>query len=137
MRLIAIRPEYQLTVDPDKNRLFYQNFERMQCATSLPHYLADWEAALTEVSPGFCVLSDMQVVNQTHGPLLCLFDAVAQRIRERGASLVAEVHVPGLPTRHYSDEITISHLLPVRHFLSVWEAAQFLDIQQGVPVTAG
>ena len=38
MVTITLRPEYQLTVDPAKNRIFYQNFERMQWATSLPHY---------------------------------------------------------------------------------------------------
>jgi len=127
MRLIVIRPEYQLTVDHARNRLFYQNFEQMQGATSLPHYLDDWAAALAEVHPGFCMLSDMQVVNQASRELLPQFQAAERLIVQRGVSMVAEVHVPGLPTRRYSDEVTTSQAMPVRHFLSVWEAAHFLD----------
>ncbi|GAB3290151.1 hypothetical protein ACFQT0_09300 [Hymenobacter humi] len=127
MRVIAFRPEYQLTVEDDKNRLFYQNFDPMQQARALPYYREDWSAALAEVRPGFSILSDMQVVNQVNYNLLEEFQAVEQLIVQRGVSMVAEVHVPGLPTRRYSDEITTSQAMPVRHFLTIWEAAQFLD----------
>ena len=71
MVTIALRPEYRLTVDPAKNRVFYQNFERMQWATSLPRYVADWAAALAEVRVGFSILSNMQMVNQV-SPLVPL-----------------------------------------------------------------
>ncbi|MBF9238590.1 hypothetical protein I2I05_14380 [Hymenobacter sp. BT683] len=127
MRLIAFRPEYQLTVEQEKNRLFYQNFGQMQQATALPDYLADWTAALAEVRPGFSILSDMQVVNQSNQDLLADFQAVEQLIVERGVNVVAEVHVPGLPTRRCSDEVTTAQAMPVRQFLTMWEAAQFLD----------
>lgn len=127
MRLIAFRPEYQLTVEPAKNRLFYQNFGQMQQAIELPNYLTDWTAALAEVRPGFTILSDMQVVNQASQYLLAGFQAVEQLIVERGVRIVAEVHVPGLPTRRCSDEVTTSQVMPVRQFLTIWEAAQFLD----------
>ncbi|WP_426059854.1 hypothetical protein [Hymenobacter sp. B1770] len=127
MRLIAFRPEYQLTVENEKNRLFYQNFLQMQQATCLPHYIEDWKAALAEVSPGFSILSDMQVVNQASQTLRVKFQAVEQLIVQRGVSVVAEVHVPGLPTRRSCDEVTTSQVMPVRQFLTIWEAAQFLD----------
>jgi len=128
MVIIAFRPEYQLTVNAAKNRIFYQNFERMQWATSLPHYEADWTAALAEVGAGFCILSDMQVVNQVN-PLVPRpeFLAVEQLIVAHGVRMVAEIHVPGLPTRRISDVITTSLAMPVRQFLSLWEADQFLD----------
>jgi GTP:adenosylcobinamide-phosphate guanylyltransferase len=127
MRLIAFRPEYQLTVEDDKNRLFYQNFGQMQRATCLPDYIEDWKAALSEVSPGFSILSDMQVVNQTSHDLRSKFQAVEQLIVQRGVSMVAEVHVPGLPTRRSCDAVTTAQVMPVRQFLNIWEAAQFLD----------
>ena len=41
--------------------------------------------------------------------------------------MVTEVHVPGLPTRRLTDEVTTSRAMPVRQFLSIWEAAYFLD----------
>lgn len=127
MRIIATRPEYQITVECEKNRLFYQNFGHMQQATTLPNYLSDWTEALTEVRPGFSILSDMQVVNQSNQDLLTDFQAVEQLIVERGVSIVAEVHVPGLSTRRCCDEVTTAQAMPVRHFLTIWEAVQFLD----------
>src|SRR5919107_2102148 len=111
MRLIALRPEYQLTVEHDKNRLFYQNFGQMQLATALPNYRNDWAAALAEVRPGFSILSDMQVVNQVNQDLLAEFQAVEQLIVERGVHMVAEVHVPGLSTRRCCDGVTTSQAM--------------------------
>ena len=127
MNQIAFRSEYQLTVEPDKNRLFYQNFDLMQQATALPYYRTDWAAALAAVRPGFSILSDMQVVNQVNQELLEEFQAVEQLIVERGVSMVAEVHVPGLSTRRCTDEVTTSQAMPVRQFLNIWDAEQFLD----------
>jgi hypothetical protein len=127
MLLIAFRPEYQITVDPAKNRIFYQNFGQMQEAIELPHYLTDWRAALAEVQPDFSILSDMQIVNQVNPGLRARFVAVEQLIVARGVRVVAEIHVPGLPTRRLSDAVTTSQAMPVRQFLSLWDAAQFLD----------
>ena len=127
MHLIALRPEYQLMVEPARNRVFYQNFGPMQTATALPHYEADWAAALAEMRPGFQILSDMQVVNQTTCALLSHFQAAERLIVAHGVHVVAEVHLPGLPTRRLTDEVTTSRAMPVRQFLSIWEAAHFLD----------
>ena len=127
MRIIAFRSEYQLTIDPAQNRIFYQNFGQMRAATFLPHYRDDWSAALAEMSPGFVILSDMQVVNEHGTALLHEFQAVEQLIVQRGVALVAEVHVPGLSTRHYTDAVTTSQAMPVEYFLDIWDATQFLD----------
>lgn len=127
MPLIAFRPEYQLTVDDAKNLIFYQNFEPMQVATALPHYLEDWQAALAAVEPGFCILSDMQVVNHGNPQLRTGFKAVEQLIAERGVRMVAEIHVPGVSTSRGYREVTTSSAMPVRQFLNLWDAAQFLD----------
>ena len=127
MVLIALRPEYQLSVDPAKNRIFYQNFGPMQHAQALPHYFSDWAAALAAVRPGFNMLSDMQVVNQSNQDLIPGFQHVERLIVNRGIRILAEVHMPGLSTRSFSDDITSDKVMPVRRFLSVWEAMQFLD----------
>lgn len=127
MRIIAFRPEYQILVEDAKNRVFYQNLPPMQLAMELPHYLADWATALAEVEPGFTILCDMQIVNQACPELLAKFQTVERLIVQRGVSIVAEVHIPGLPTRRATDEVTTSLAMPVRHFLSIWEGAQFLD----------
>ena len=127
MQLIVFRPEYQLSVDRTKNRLFYQNFESMQFAPQLPHYVADWQAALAEVESGFSILSDMRVVNQANLKLQTSFRRVEQLIVAHGVRIVAEVHVPGAPTRRRADEVTTNQAMSVRHFMTIWEAMQFLD----------
>ena len=127
MRIIALRPEYQLMVEPALNRIFYQNFGPMQTADALPHYRADWAAALAEMRAGFHILSDMQVVNQTTNALLADFQAVERLIVARGVHIVAEVHLPGLPTRRHTDEVTTSRAMLVCQFLCIWEAAHFRD----------
>ncbi|MBF9141881.1 hypothetical protein [Hymenobacter properus] len=127
MLLIAFRTEYQITVDRAQNRIFYQNFGPMRTAAALPHYRDDWNAALAEVQPGFCILTDMQIVNENGGALLAEFQAVEQLIVQRGVHLVAEVHLPGLPTRRYTDAVTTRQAMPVEYFLDIWDATQFLD----------
>ncbi|HEX8328616.1 MAG TPA: hypothetical protein VF629_13825 [Hymenobacter sp.] len=133
MRLIAFRPEYQLTVDDTKNLIFYQNFEPMQEATALPHYLEDWHAALATVKPGFTILSDMQVINHGSPQLHTSFKTVEQLIVERSVRMVAEIHVPGVSTGRRAAAVTTSLAMPVRQFLNLWDAAQFLDELNAVP----
>jgi hypothetical protein len=130
MHLIALRAEYQITVDRAQNRVFYQNFGPMRTAAALPHYCDDWNAALAEARPGFCILTDMQVVNENGNALLKEFQAVEQLIVQRGVHLVAEVHLPGLPTRRHSDAVTTRQAMPVEYFLDIWDATQFLDALQ-------
>jgi hypothetical protein len=108
----------------------------MQHAQALPHYLDDWQAALAEVRPGFTILSDMQVVNQANQALNVGFKAVEQLIAEHGVRMVAEVHVPGLPTRRCIDEVTTSQAMPVYQFMSIWEAVHFLDAHELQPVSS-
>ncbi|MFD2721375.1 hypothetical protein ACFST9_21850 [Hymenobacter monticola] len=99
----------------------------MRTAKALPHYRTDWETALAQVRPGFCILTDMQVVNENGGALLDAFQAVEQLIVQRGVTLVAEVHFPGLPTRRHTDAVTTRQAMPVEYFLDIWDATQFLD----------
>ena len=134
MKLIAFRSEYQITVEPLKNRAFYQNFEAMQQARRLPYYLEDWSKALQEVTPGFTILADLQFVNQTGSAALRpVFEAAERLLFRHGVRMVAEVHIPGDPTHLLSDEVNIGSL-PVRSFLSLWDADQFLDdLETGLP----
>lgn len=99
----------------------------MRTAIVLPHYRKDWLAALGEVQPGFNILSDMQVVNRYGNLLQTEFQAVERLIVAHGVSVLAEIHVPGLPTRTSSDVVTTSKAMQVRQFLDIWEASHFLD----------
>ena len=75
----------------------------------------------------FRIISDMQVVNQTTNILMTDFQAVERLIAALGVHMVAKVHLPGLSTCRHSDEVTTSRAMPVRQFLSIREAAHFLD----------
>lgn len=50
MQLVAFRPEYQITVEPLRNRIFYKHYAEPAAAT-LPHYLTDWSTRSKPCSP--------------------------------------------------------------------------------------
>ena len=127
MPLIAFRPEYQITAEPDQNRLFYKVFAEMQQAQALPHYLADWAAALAAVHPGFTILTNVASLTDVSPDLQPLFVAAQQLIVAQRVAMVAEVHRPDSPTHTNSADISIRSGMPVRTFVDAWEASRFLD----------
>lgn len=127
MRLIAFRPEYQLTVDPAKNRIFYKPFTEMNEATDLPDFLPDWQRALARVRPDFTVLTDTTQLTASNPDLLDLFVAVQTLVLAHGVGTVAEIHRPGAPTEAVTEQARNRSALPVRRFVDLWEADRFLD----------
>ena len=127
MPLIAFRPEYQLTAEPAQNRLLYTVFAEMQAAPALPHFLADWAAALAAVQPGFTILTNVVALTTSNVALQADFVAAQQLIVARRVAMVAEIHRPDSPTHNASAEISTASGMPVRTFLDAWEADRFLD----------
>ena len=127
MPLIAFRPEYQLTAEPDQNRLRYTVFGEMQAAPALPHYLADWAAALATVRPGFTILTNVTALQAVNEALQPAFVAAQQLIRAHGVAMVAEIHRPDSPSHRTSAAISTASGMPVRTFVDAWEANRFLD----------
>ena len=128
MRLIAFRPEYQITAEPSRNRIFYKHFAALAEANELPEYLHDWQQALDAMRPGFTILSDMTELNEVAGPLARLFEQAQQLLDGRGLRMIATVHAPGVALAHAEpapDETLARY--PRRSFTGLWEADQFLD----------
>ncbi|MGY3089085.1 hypothetical protein ACVWYF_002125 [Hymenobacter sp. UYAg731] len=123
MRLIAFRPEYQITAEPGRNRIFYKHFAELAQAHALPEYLHDWQVALDAVRPGFTILSDMTELSEISEPLAELFAQVQQMLNGRGLRLIATVYAPG--KAHPHEESTPER--PRRIFTDLWEADKFLD----------
>ena len=123
MRLIAFRPEYQITAEPSRNRIFYKHFADLAQANDLPEYLDDWQQALDAMTPGFTILSDMTELIDVSEQLVGLFEQVQQMLNGRGLRMIATVHAPG--NAHPHEESTAE--LPRRFFTDLWEADKFLD----------
>ena len=123
MRLIAFRPEYQITAEPSRNRIFYKHFAEIAEAQELPEYLHDWQQALDAMKPGFTILSDMTELDDVSGTLGQLFQQVQQRLEGLGLRMIATVHAPG--NSHAFEAETPE--LPRRIFTDLWEADKFLD----------
>ena len=123
MRLIAFRPEYQITAEPSRNRIFYKHFAELAHAQALPEYLHDWQQALDAMRPGFTILSDMTELADVSGPLADLFAQVQQMLDGRGLRMIATVHAPG----HAQSADGATPGLPRRNFNDLWEADKFLD----------
>lgn len=127
MHLIAFRPEYQITVDPAKNRVFYKPFAEMNQAAALPHYLADWQLALAQVQSGFTILTDVTQMGAANPHLLDTFVAAQSLLVVGGVRLVAEIHLPDSVHQATSEAASRRSALPVRRFLDLWEGDQYLD----------
>ena len=127
MHLIAFRPEYQITVNPAKNRVFYKPFAEMNQAAALPHYLADWQLALAQVQSGFTILTDVTQMGAANPHLLDTFVAAQSLLVAGGVRLVAEIHLPDSVHQATSEAASRRSALPVRRFLDLWEGDQYLD----------
>jgi hypothetical protein len=127
MRLIAFRPEYQLTVEPDRNRIFYKHYAELEHAADLPDYLPDWQQALNAVQPGFTILTDVTNLPTTSETLTRLFVQAQQMCVSHGVRQVAEVHSPEADTYRASRLAREQSSMPVRTFSDLWEADKYLD----------
>ena len=127
MSLVAYRPEYRIRVDEGRNQLVYERLEELTLATTLPHYISDFERALTYLRVGFTMLSDLR---RTLGPnvqLIPVFLRKHELLLEAGIGIVAEVH-PTAPTmRQISRVLREQSKLPVKLFTSRTEAEAFLE----------
>ena len=127
MYLIAFRPEYQITVEPTRNRIFYKHYAELAQAQDLPDYLADWQLALAAMQPGFTILSDMTDLPVVSDQLAELIGRAQQLVMGLGVRQVAAVHAPGSETYHISETVRAEAELPMRIFTDLWEADRYLD----------
>lgn len=126
MRLIAFRPEYQITAEITRNRIFYKHFAEIAHVQELPHYLDDWQQALDLMKPGFTILSDMTDLGEISEHLGRLIGQAQQLLDGRGLRLIATVHAPGTaPAPAATAEEAAQY--PRRHFTDLWEADKYLD----------
>lgn len=127
MQLIAFCPEYQITVEPDRNRIFYKHYAELAQAKELPNYLNDWRLALAIMQPGFTILSDMTDLPTVSDHLAELIGLAQQLVLGMGVRQVATVHAPSSETYYISETVRAESALPVRTFTDLWEADKFLD----------
>ena len=127
MHLTAFRTEYQITVEPARNRIFYKHYAELASASELPDYLSDWQYALKAMQPGFTILSDMTNLPSVSAHLTELIEQVQQLVIRQGVRLVAAVYPLGSETYYASEVMRKESGLPMRAFMDLWEADKFLD----------
>ena len=127
MQLIAFCPEYQITVEPARNRIFYKHYAELAQAQELPNYLNDWRLALAIMHPDFTILSDMTDLPTVSNHLAELIGLAQQLVLGLGVRQVATVHAPSSETYYISETVRAESALPVRTFTDLWEADKFLD----------
>lgn len=127
MRLIAFRSEYQLTVEPARNRIFYKHYAEQANGCPLPDFLDDWQQALEALQPGFTILSDLTALPTVSNHLSRLIVRAQQLVLGHGVRLVAAVHAPDSETYYASQALGQESVLPIRTFTDLWEADKFLD----------
>ena len=58
MKTLVERDQYKISVDPVKNRLFFEAWGDLVEPEQFMHIPEDWSTACSHVSPGFTVLGD-------------------------------------------------------------------------------
>lgn len=76
---------------------------------------------------GFTILTDLREYATSNVSLLDKFVAAQQLIVQAGVRHVAEVHQPDAETQAASATASARSAMPLRRFLDLWSADQFLD----------
>ncbi len=126
MLFTAYRPEYHLGYREELNQVVFQRFEEFTLADALPHYLADWQRALTLVRPGFTVLCDLRRTLGPNTKLLPIFQRARELMHAAGLAMMAEVHPRSATMMQMSRVLHERAALPVQRFTDLQQAEEFL-----------
>jgi hypothetical protein len=89
---IAKNQYYELFVDTEKNRMYYNLFGFWRSVDLVPNNYEDMETATTKLKPGFDVLADLRMMKPPPEPVAELHISTQKLVMERGLSRTAEVY---------------------------------------------
>jgi len=102
MRILIEREQYKISVDVQKNRLFFEVWGDLVEPALLEHFADDWTQACSQVTPGFTLLCDYT----QHG-VLFIQDSFAKgmvAINEAGVYKVAAFYGKKILGRYTTEQ---------------------------------
>jgi len=125
-KIIADNKEYSLSVSTSKNRAYLRLIGFWRNAGVVPEYLNDWKKALSDLKPGFSILTDASEM-KTHPQDVKMLHAEAQKlVLAAGLAKVAEI-IKNDVTEYQLDSLAQSTNFPKRSFKTAEEAETWLD----------
>lgn len=124
---IASNKYYKISVDQEKNRVYFEIYGFWKDPSELPDYLADWKRAIGELKPEFTVLSDIRKMKPHSTSVTPLHEAAQRLLVEEGLDRTAEIMGDAVllefQTRQYAEKSSMKK----REFGTAEEGEAWLD----------
>ncbi|MFC6999104.1 hypothetical protein [Rufibacter roseus] len=127
MVTIADTPFYQITVDETKNRIYMKMFGVWEFLDQVPDYLTHVKEALTKVSPGFSIVTDIREMEDYSFEVQELHIAAQKLIVAAGLLHLAEVHNLNDPSSEVAIAVAQESKINLNIFQTLEEAEAWLD----------
>lgn len=123
---IARNQYYEIYVDPEKNRYYYNLFGFWQSVDLVPDNLRDLETAISKLKPGFDCIADLRTMKPPPEEVANHHMKAQKFVTDKGLSRIAEVYdqkVVKFMAERYARESKAN----TKTFASVSEAEAWLD----------
>ncbi len=91
LQTIATTPQYELHVSKEKNRAYLKIIGFWRNPEQVADYLPHWKKALTQLTPGFTLLTDATEMKIHPGTVRKIHEEAQALITEYGVKYVAEL----------------------------------------------
>lgn len=123
---IATNDQYDLRVDPDKNRAYLTIKGYWRNVDQVSGYLTHWKEALTKLNSNFTLLTDASQMKTHPADVKNLHNEAQKFIIKAGVKQVAEVQ-SNVIAHAQLDAVSSQSKMPKKNFSSREEAEAFLD----------
>ena len=123
---IAQTPQYQISVQKEKNRAFLKINGFWRNAEQVSNYLTDWEKAVAELKPGFTLLTDATEMKIHPTSVRELHEKAQAYVIKAGVRKVAELQLNKVAELQL-DSVSKDTKMPKQNFNTREEAELWLD----------
>ena len=127
---IVKRPQYTLSVDKSKNRIYYTMFGFWESPDDLSDYFQDWNCAIAEVTRGFTILTDATQFKTPAQDILPIFEKIQKILDDAGLAKTAEVYSGDVIAKMALDYVAETSGMKKRDFQNTLEAEVWLDEEE-------
>ncbi len=124
---IIQREFYDILYCNEKNRFYFTILNFWRDLHVVPHYLEDWEYALTYCKPDFTILTDARNFKVNVKGIHELHIEAQKLLLENGLKMTAEILPPFEWAEYEANKINKKSNMPRFVFKSFQEAEDFLD----------
>ncbi len=118
---------YKLRTDPIKNRIYFIVVGSIKDINLIPHFVEDWQKAISEVQANFTVLSDVRTMGMQAKTVEKLQQSIQSYLMQQGVSEVAEITAINDIANLQASQIVERSGIITKKFKIVEDAEKYLD----------